>query len=393
MKKSHIILSMVASGMLAISAAAFAMMMPKVNETKAYSPEDEYAKTDDHFVACFNRNKALRDAYNGDDNVGDSTRAENVVISGMDSTSSIAWKVSIGKYSYDSFRNLKMGNKGKTIEGSSDQEFVDIYNATGVGTGHYISALYSTSAISNFQDMFVSWDAQAGQLHESAFGDIYLLCKVSGSWQLIKSYNAGYGSDDRGTSGTWNRVVAAIRNDKIDAVGALGQDVQVAVAFDSGTDGTKNSYICLQTLMVNTVRSAKATFHHWDKEGNDLEVCNYINDPKAMNTVKIYMFSQYLKQIQIDGGVVSGVTIDGLDVATNFAYSRAKEATYYNQLAYFCEVAGTPMSLTPSSANAFSLFTNNGNSNTLIIIAVSALVTACALPIAIKIVNKKKYNH
>ncbi len=357
---------------------AFAVSPRGAATVKAYSPEDGYTASADHFVASIHRNNAVRNAYNGDDNEGDSARMSNVVISDMDHTSTISWKVSIAKYAYDSFRNLKMGNKGDSIENHSDSEFAAIYEATGVDSGHYVSAMYSTTKITNIQDIFASWGAQAGQLHESAFGDIYFLAKKADSWMLIKKYNAGYGSDDRGTASTWNHVVAYLNNDKIFDAGILGEDAQLAIAYDSGTDATKNSYICMHTVMINRVASAKATMHYWDKMGNDLELCTYIADSKANNSVKIRMFAKYITQIQVDGGEYEGVTIDGLNVAANFAYSRAKEPTYYAQLSYLSQLAGDPISKYPSqSIRFFNGIASFESGDTLaIIISVSAVSLA-----------------
>ena len=391
MKKKNIITLTSLLGMALSVGGGLLLCNKKAEPVKAYSDADGYTATADHFVASFHRNNALRNAYNGDDNEGDSTRAENVTISDLDHTSSVSWKVSVGKYSYDSFRNLKMGNKGKTIENHSDSEFAAIYTATGVSTGHYVSAMYSTSAISNLQDIFASWGPQAGQLHESAFGNIYFLAKKSSSWVLIKSWNAGYGSDDRGSDmKVWNPIVALIDNEKLDTAGFLGEDAQIAIAFDSGTSGSSNSYICLHTLMVNRVASAKATMHYWDKGGNDLELCTYITDTKANNSVKIAMFAKYITQIQIDGGTYSGVTIDGLDVTANFAYGAAKESTYYNQLAYLCSTAGLTISKTPSSSSGrfFGGFGYTKDGAALMVVAIVSVVSIST--ILLLVVNKKK---
>lgn len=371
---------------------AFAFGNNKVEAARAYSPDDSYSATGDHFVASFHRNNALRNAYNGDDNEGDSSRLENVTISDLDHTSNISWKVSIAKYSYDSFRNLKMGNKGTTIENSSDPEFAAIYNATGVGTGHYVSAMYSTTKISNIQDLFVSWGYQAGQLHESAFGDIYLLGKVSDTWTLIKSYNAGYGSNDRGADmKSWDSIIANINHEKMFNAGVLGEDAQIAIAYDSGSDASKNSYICLHTLMVNRVASAKATMHYWDKGGNDLELCTYISDTKANNTVRIYMFGKYINQIQVDGGEYNNKTIDGLNAAANFAYGKARESNYYYQLAYLCSAAGFEISLTPTSSARFSNGLAKTADGTILVVASLTVVTLVSA-VTLVLNRKKKHN-
>ena len=381
MKSKLLLLPALVLGLAAFGGAAAAFSHNSVSEAKAYSPDDTYTATSDHFVASMNRNNALRDAYSGDDNYGDSTRKENITIADMDHTSSISWKVSIAKYSYDSFRNLKMGNKGKTIEGHADQEFADIYTATGVATGHYMSAMYSTTAITNLQDMFVTWGAQGGQLHESAFGDIYFLAKDGTGWHLIKSYNAGYGSDDRGTTSTWNHVVAKIGSDKMSAANVLGENVQIAIAYDSGTSASSNSFVCLHTIMVNRVASAKATMHYWDKGGNDLELCTYITDTKANNSVRIAMFAYQITQEQVDA----------LDVAANFEYHNAKESTYYRQLAYLCDQAGVDLSLTPTASNYIVAFINKDN-NVCIFALIASLVIGVAGVGVFFSIRKRKHN-
>ena len=386
MKKKLLFIPAIALGLLGMSCGLLSMNR-SFAQAKAYSDADSYTKTADHFVASMHRNNALRDAYNGDDNQGDSTRASNVTISDMDHTSSIAWKVSVAKYSYDSFRNLKMGNKGVTIEGSAETEFAAIYDATGVGAGHYVSAMYSTTAISNIQDLFVTWGAQGGQLHESAFGDIFFLYKLAdGDWTLIKSYNAGYGTGDRGTSSTWNHVVGNISNSRLNTAGVLGKNAQLAIAYDSGTDSTKNSFVCLHTLMVNRVASAKATMHYWDKGGADLELCTYITDTKANNSVKIAMFAYEITQLQVDGGVYEGVTLEGLDAAANFEYHNAKETNYYNQLAYLCGQAGVDLPKTPSSSNTIMVANKN---NIWMFVVIGAAIIAITSGAALLVLKKK----
>ncbi len=379
MKNRFLLIPAMLLGVTALGGAAIAGANGGfARQAKAYSPDDTYAASDDHFVASMHRNSALRDAYDGDDNVGDSTRAENVTISDLDHTSSIAWKVSIAKYAYDSFRNLKMGNKGKTIENHSNQEFADIYTATGVATGHYVSAMYTTAPVSNLQDMFVTWGAQGGQLHESAFGDIYFLAKINGTWTKFKNYNAGYGSDDRGTASTWNHVIADMGPDKFEAVNLLGGSAQLAIAYDSGTSSSSNSFICIHTIDINRVASAKATMHYWDKGGNDLELCTYITDTKANNSVKIAMFAYYITQAQVDA----------LDVAANWEYHNAKEATYYDELAYLCGQAGIVLGKTPSSANRFAKVLNN-NSTMLYIVIASTVVALGGLATFLTLKKRK----
>ena len=60
MKKSLLILSALVIGLTASVAAGYSSS--KLESARAFGPGDEYAKTSDHFVACFNRNNALRDA-------------------------------------------------------------------------------------------------------------------------------------------------------------------------------------------------------------------------------------------------------------------------------------------------------------------------------------------
>lgn len=377
MKNKILLIPAVLLGITALG-GAFVSTNNSFTEVNAYSPDDAYAASDDHFVMSSHRNNALRNAYNGDDDKGDSSRIENVTISDMDHTSNISWKVSIAKYSYDSFRNLKMGNKGKTIENHIDQEFADIYTATGVATGHYVSAMYTTTAVTNLQDMFVSWGAQGGQLHESAFGDIYFLAKINGVWTKFKNYNAGYGSDNRGTASTWNHVVANMGPDKFQAVNILGGSAQLAIAYDSGTSASSNSFVCLHTIDINRVASAKATMHYWDKGGNDLELCTYITDTKANNSVKIAMFAYQISQTQVDD----------LDVAANWQYNNAKEATYYDELAYLCGQAGVTLDKTPSAANRFARVINN-NSAILYVVVTSSIIAISGAAIFIYLKKRK----
>ena len=399
MKSKFLLIPALLLGATAAFGGGLALSQNKMSEAKAYSDADSYTATADHFVASFHRNNALRDAYNGDDiNNLDSTRADNVVISDMDHTSSISWKVSVGKYSYDTFRNLKMGNSTKTIENHSDQEFADIYSALNIASGHFVSAMYSTTAISNIQDLALTWAAVKGDLHSENQGNIYFLYKKSGgSWTAMyyklktdRTYYDGiYGTDDPGSDGSaWNYRRANITTEYVNHSGLLGETAQIAVAYDAGTTSSKN-FICLNTLMVNRVASAKATMHYWDKGGNDLELCTYITDKMANNSVKIAMFAKSIEQIQVDGGTYSGVTIDGLDVAANFTYHNAKESTYYNELAYLCQQAGVALNKAPTSSNFMRAAIKN---NTALIVSVSVAAAAVLGTSLFFGLRKRKHN-
>lgn len=388
MKTKLLLTSVIALGVSAAIVGGFVLNMNNtMAETKAFAPSDSYTATNNHFVASFHGNKKLMAAYN--DNGSDSTRAENVTIASMDSTSSISWKVSIAKYSHDSFANLKMGNAGKTIEGHSDTEFANIYNALNLGTGHYVSAMYTTTAISNIQDIAITWGAFSGDIHSgNESGNLYLLYKKSGeSWTPIYAslsssriyHDTREGTDDVGTNGTWNTRRSNVTSAYIDRSNLLGETAQIAVAYDGSTSSSFTNFVCINTLIINRVESIKAMLHHWDKSGAESELCTSFSDQKSGGYVRIAMFSKSIEQSQVNE----------LNMAANFSYGNAKESTYYNQLAYLCGVANVNLKYSPSSSNFISKYVrNNSGLMAFVIIMITGMV-ATGTYVAIK---KKKHN-
>lgn len=401
MKISKLIFPVLALGLIGSAGTAIAMRGSAAKQASAYGAGD-YTPSNDHFVACFNGNNALRDAYNGDDENRDSTRADNVTISGMDPTSSISWKVSCAKYSYDTFRNLKLGNKTKTIENSADEEFAAIYSALGIESGHYVNALYSTTRIYNIQDFSLTWGSSDGNLSESK-GYLYFLYKVDGgSWTPIQYktnnsriyYSAIYGTDDPlGDNVTWNSHRANIKLEYMNYSNILGKTAQIAIAYDAGTKNTGSNinFICLHSLVVNRVSSAKATLHYWDKTGDEVGVCYNISNSAANTTVQLAIFTKSIEQLQVDGGTYGGKTIDGLNETANFEYNKAKETTYYNQLAYLCGLAGISIGKTPSVSSQVLFFDGKNNDN-LVIASVVIASAATIITTLFFLLKKKRYN-
>ena len=391
MKTKILLTSVIALGVSAAIVGGFALNTNnEMIEASAYSYDDGYAATDDHFIASFHGNKKLKTAYN--DTGSDSTRLENITISGMDNTSSIDWKVSIAKYSHDTFQNLKMGNKGATIENHFDSEFADIYSSLGVGSGHYASAMYTTTAISNIQDIAVSWGASGGNVHSgNQSGNIYLLYKESGgSWTKIYVSSSSEtffkdtkeGTDDVGTSGTWNHYRSNYKRDYISRSNLTGKTAQIAIAYDGAKDASTNSFVCLHTLIINRVASIKAMMNHWDKSGDESELCTSLlnsADRKTSGYVRMAMFAKSLEQSQANE----------LNVATDFHYGNAKENTYYNQLAYFCGVAGLSLHVSPSSSNYINRYIHN---NSGLMVCVILMITGMVGAGAYITIKKKKHN-
>ena len=397
MKKTKMFGGVAFLTVLALGVGAF-LASPRVSVAKAYSDVDGYTPTNDHFVAAMHRNNALRDAYDGDDEyAGDSTRKENVTIEGLSATSSITWKVSCAKYSYDTIRNLKLGNKAKTIENHSDPEFEALFTAIGVSSGHRASAFYTTNQFSSITDISMTWGSINGNLHSDGGGDIYFLYKLSdGDWTpilreskgaTVSSMTAFYGTDDtnRKTNGIWNQRIgyfseATIQNKNPDLV---GKSAQLAVVYDAGTSDSASNHICINTLMVNRVASVKAQLHYWDKSGLDSALCEYIADPLANNNHRLGMFAYSLTNDHVTA----------LNVAANFEYERAKEATYYAQLYYLGTLAGYDTLPDIPVASLATKADNSSATNSNIYLAV-ALVTGTTLVAVttLLVIKKRKHN-
>ena len=389
MKSKILFFTAFAIGMAAVVAAG--SLSNNYRQARAYNDEDGYVATDDHFSFVSHNNNALKKAYNGNDN--DSTRASNVTITNMDKTSTISWKVSIAKYSYDSIKNLKLGNSTSTIKNHADSEFAEIFSEIGVSDSHYVSALYSTTRISNVTDISLTWGAFKGNLHSDdvATGDLYFLYKLEdGSWTKIgreskgvtKYYlNGYYGTDDTNakTSSVWNQHIGYFSESTISVLNSslYGHNAQIAIAYDAGTDSSKN-FVCIQSLMINRINSIKSQLHYWDKSGSDSELCSGISNPTVKNNHILGMFAYNLTSDHVSA----------LNVAANFEFHNAKEPTYYSELYYLCTQAGyTGLPVIPqSSFNGF--FAESGNNGGSAIIVLS--ITLCGVVALVILLNKKK---
>ncbi len=384
MKLKILFLSALAFGMAAVVATG--NLPNNYKSAGAYSAQDEYTSTSDHFLMTTDGNSALKSAYNGGSS--DSTRADDVTISSLGSTSSISWKISVAKYSYDTYKNLKMGNSSKTIKNhASDSDFAAIYTAISsvedFAETHYVSAMYSTTTISAVKDIFLAWNAISGNLVESTAGNFYFLYKLSGgTWTVIHrnestyAYDGIYGTDDDHiASNVWNRHIAFVSEEMIAANDPTlhGQNAQIAVAYDAGTSSSKN-FVCIDALTVNKVESAKATMHYWSKRWS--ETCSMKKTDN--NYIKLYMLAYRFSQ----------TNANDLNVAATFE-GAAKETNYYAQFAYICENNSIVLSYTPAQSVVTHVIFESNKSYLFLIAAAS--LTVGILGIAL-LAFKKKHN-
>ena len=313
---------------------AFAVAPNKVVEARAYSKSDGYTATNDHYIASFHDNSALT-----------SHTSESEFTFAGDNTSTINWKVSYGKYSTGvTFYSLKMGKKAITIKNSADQTFKDLYDTLAADAGfgettHYVSALYSTTAISNVQGVSVSWG------NNSTSGKLYIYYKTTEEnsvWtKIYRNYNDGKyhysvlddAYDGSNETGTWNYGKASPKTEIMYNSGVLGKNAQIAILFDRGTDSTKDAHVYLNTLMVNRVESIISVMNYMDSDDCGSTACEALVVDKNKYRVMLDMSRSTMEQIHVDGGVYQGVTISGLNIASDFN-GRAKEPTYYGQFVY-----------------------------------------------------------
>lgn len=387
MKSKILFISALTLGLTAVLAGG---MTPNgARGASAYSHSDGYTASGDHFIVSFHGSK-ISNQYG-------SNKADQVLNSGsyvLDVTSSIQWKVSYGKNSSDTFAGLKLGNDGgHTIKDDADDNFKDLYdkmselNSYGETT-HYVNAIYSTTAISSVTDLSVSWGAAKGDFNENV-GKLYLFYKLTtdgAEWTPIYRngdtkyhYTPSSAYQGSGTTSAWDWRKACPTTTKIEESGLYGQNAQIAIVHDGGETSNKCN-ITLYTLMVNRVNSIKSVMNYLDNPGCGTEACNALTIDKNKYRVMFDMALQNIEQGQIDA----------LNVAADFGGGRCKEATYYAQFAYFCDVAGYTLTLTPTPAAVNRVLFSNKSSYGLIVVIASATVASIGL--VLLLAKKKKHN-
>lgn len=395
MKISKLIFPVLALGLIGFASTAIAMRGGAVKQVSAYGVGD-YTPSNDHFIVSFHGSK-ISNQFGGSNKEGQILNNSSYV---LDKTSSVEWKMSYGKNSTDTFAGLKLGNDADyTIKDNADADFAALYDKLELAEDHYVNAIYSTTAITNIQDVSVSWGASKGDMDSA--GKLYIFYKLTtdgAQWTPILRngdtkfhYSTGSKYQGSGTTSAWDWRRANPTVQKMSDSGVLGRDAQIAFVYDGGATTKKNN-ITLYTILVNRVASAKAIMHYLDKSGNDSEACSSLTDVNKRSKYYVYtaMIATNLEQIQIDGGTIGGQTVQGLNVAANFEYDKAKEATYYDQLAYFCSYAGIELNLVPTNPSKV-LFITNSNDSAIVVVITCATATTIVATLFF-LLKKKRHN-
>lgn len=332
-----------------------------------------------HFMSIFHNNPSVLSAYETAKDTT-SSRKQDVVISNMDNSSEISWKISDAKYeskASDYCGSITMGSASVTIEGSSDPNYSSIRAAVANSealSGHQ-SVIHTTSYIENLKDVSLSWSSVEA-------GTIYVVYKIVGEsgWKYLSSYSALSNNDGSGDKNTYNRRQLILDNSNEDFIDKLlGEDAYIGFMFSSNHSNLEVSYIRLQSIIINKVESIKAKIDVWSNDATNLcGVGGKFTTPKSCEYFDLLMTSDRLSVKQANEMNVAMPT-----------GGAAKEATYFNQYVYLCNAAGINVNVTPTNVLVSSF--NIPNSNVFVFIIAASTLTIVL--IGTLLIKKKRYNH
>ena len=393
MKKSHIILPMLASGMLAISAAAFAMTMPKAEAVKAASPWS---------IAESNYEVAFLEQYNGGSEYGytsdkplletnalgghiygdvGGTRKENFstnLMGGVNET--MTWKFTCGRVKNDTskgfvtFRLETHGTTGNIMDTTKYPEGTDEYAIANLLKGSATDLTEGTAIISDgyfdeLNDFSFFWRGQ--------YATKIAVCYQIEGQEWVRISNASNVSGSRGwDTGGYSTFNSSSWTTK-DAYKA-----KVKLALACSNIGGDHGNITLSAIRVNANNAAVRYLNALSyREGMCTADTQYdLHLGKADNRHNQDLFQ--LATENAEGAFLEQYTLAGTKTQA------ANALDMYNN--YVSKVEGLGEAKV-SAANLYSPATNNGGLGVFIVIGASALVAACALSITTVVIIKKKF--
>ena len=323
-----------------------------------------------HFMSVFHDNPEVLNAFNTTSGTT-SAKKEDLILEGLDYSSDIDWRISIGKYeakSSDYCASITMGSESSTIAGSTDPNYSSIYNAVSskVSLSGKQSVIYSTTAIHGLKDLSLSWNSVEA-------GNIYVVYKLFGdsSWSYLTNFSAlakNNGTDDKSTFNRRQLIVNSNNEDFADNLS--GKTAQIGFMFSSNHTNPDVSYIRLNGLYINKIKSMKAKLNYWNE--NSVATCTLLKNEKSLEYTDLYFTNYDLSAAQANE---LNVLIEG------------KTITYYEQFEYLCAIAEITPNAHPSMlANSYT----NVSSTSIIIICFASVSIVVALFVTKSIIDKKK---
>ena len=300
-----------------------------------------------HFMTGFYGNTSALDTFSTAKNTT-SSKVTDAVINDADPTSTIDWKLSVAKYEYKSGKDfvgsITMGSGSNTISDSEDATYSGIYNAVNANetlSGKQ-SVIYSTNSITNLKDISLAWGSCEA-------GAVYIVYKIKGenTWKYLgtsfEGTNKNAGTND---SNSWNRRQLVLNssnnnfNEKL-----LGKTAQIGFMFSSNDSNADKSYIRINFIMINKVKSIKAKIDYWSKNNTNLcGVSGLLDDSTSLEYGDLY-FTNY--NLLVDEANEMNVAIE--------RNGSALEATYFDEFEYLCGIANVSLNDVPSQRQLTNL--------------------------------------
>ncbi len=324
-------------------------------------PVDE---SSNHFMTIFHENPTVLSAFNTASETTSSSYT-NSVLNDLDYTSAIDWKISYGRYearNNDYIHSITMSASSYSISSDASGDNKDIYDviAANDSLSGDQSVIYSTNAIKNIKDISLSWGSCES-------GNVYVLYKLenSASWNYLTSFVATAANSGSNSKTSWNRRQLVVDSSNANFANYLyGENAQIAFAYSSQSTNTDTMYIRMNSIIINKVESIKAKINYWSENNTNLcGVSGKLLNAKSLEHFDLEMVNYNLTVAQAND-LNSEITITGA----------AKEATYYDQFVYLCNIAGITPNATPTNLVKNDFITYRSGLTLAIIIATSCML-------------------
>lgn len=338
--------------------------------------KEEIDEKYDHFMTSFHNNPSVLAAF---DTVKDKTGTlkNDIIIDNLDYSSNISWRLSSGKFeakNNDASYSITMGLGDSSVATSSDEDYLGIYTAINseVALTGKQSVIYSTSYIQNLTDISLAWGSCEN-------GIIAVAYKLKGEdWSYLSRYVATSTNGGTGDKTTWNRRQFIINKDNNEDFSSilLGETAKIAFLY-SNQNGSTN-YIRMNSFIINKTASIKGKINYWSKNNANLcQINGALYTDKSLEKFDLLMTNYNFNQDDANA----------LNVAISSSGS-AKEATYFAQYAYLCNIANISVNAYPSNSNRMNII--NDHNITIVVVAFIGVLSLGFITLFIK--KKKKNN-
>ena len=334
-----------------------------LGEKESTGPE-EISSSKNHFMAMLHDNPQVLSAFNTTSWTAGS-RKNNIIISGMDYTSDIAWKVSTARYEVknsDYINSVTIGSSSNQLDTSIDENYLGMYNAANsvVGLNGYQAAMYSTTEVEDLHDISLAWNS-------ADCGKVIVCYKLHGaSWQYLANYSVSNTNDGSNVKESFNRRQLIINaDDETFATTLFGKSAQIGFLYSDQKGGTADMcYMRLQAIIINKINSIKAKINYWSENNTNLcGTSGTLFTDKSQEKFDLLM-TNYRFNITEANELNTAIEVVG----------SAKEATYYQQYNFLCAKAGITPNAVPSELyQNYLSFNGEGVNLTVVIMSIIAI--------------------